>query len=39
MTARFDTVVIGGGLLGCATAWMIARDGGNVLLLERDQVN
>ena len=32
-------VVIGGGLLGCATAWMIARDGGQVLLVERDQIN
>ena len=36
---RFDALVIGGGLLGCATAWMIARDGGSVLLAERDQVN
>lgn len=34
-----DTVVIGGGLLGTATAWMIARDGGRVLLVERDQIN
>ncbi|MBK0417496.1 FAD-binding oxidoreductase [Leucobacter sp. CSA1] len=39
MTERFDALVIGGGLLGCATAWMIARDGGSVLLAERDQVN
>lgn len=36
---RFDALVIGGGLLGCATAWAIARDGGSVLLAERDQVN
>ena len=34
-----DTVVIGGGLLGIATAWMIARDGGRILLVERDQIN
>lgn len=39
MSDRFDALVIGGGLLGCATAWMIARDGGSVLLAERDQVN
>ena len=39
MGARYDAVVIGGGLLGCATAWMIARDGGRVLLVERDQIN
>lgn len=36
---RFDTVVIGGGLLGCATAWMLAREGASVLLAERDQIN
>jgi len=35
----FDTIVIGGGLLGCATTWMIAREGGRVLLVERDQIN
>lgn len=39
MTDRYDALVIGGGLLGCATAWMIARGGGSVLLTERDQVN
>ena len=39
MGARYDAVVIGGGLLGCATAWMITRDGGRVLLVERDQIN
>ena len=39
MNARVDALVIGGGLLGCATAWMIARDGGSVLLTERDQIN
>ncbi|WP_394199635.1 NAD(P)/FAD-dependent oxidoreductase [Litoreibacter albidus] len=39
MTRGYDTIVIGGGLLGCATAWMIARDGGQVLLVERDQIN
>lgn len=39
MARSFDTIVIGGGLLGCATAWMIAREGGRVLLVERDQIN
>lgn len=39
MARNFDTIVIGGGLLGCATAWMIAREGGRVLLVERDQIN
>jgi len=39
MGDRYDAIVIGGGLLGCATAWMIARDGGRVLLVERDQIN
>jgi sarcosine oxidase subunit beta len=39
MTTRCDVVVIGGGLLGCTIAWMTARDGANVVLLERDQLN
>ncbi len=39
MGTHFDAIVLGGGLLGCATAWMIARDGGQVLLVERDQIN
>ncbi|UOQ61785.1 FAD-binding oxidoreductase [Leucobacter rhizosphaerae] len=39
MSSRVDALVIGGGLLGCATAWMIARDGGTVMLAERDQIN
>jgi glycine/D-amino acid oxidase-like deaminating enzyme len=40
MTGRhYDAVVIGGGLLGCTAAWMIGRDGGRVLLAERDQIN
>lgn len=36
---RVDALVVGGGLLGCATAWMLAREGASVLLAERDQVN
>src|SRR5690606_36167878 len=39
MTERYDALVIGGGLLGCATSWTIAREGGSVLLAERDQIN
>ncbi|TFI42486.1 FAD-binding oxidoreductase [Rhodococcus sp. 1R11] len=39
MREQFDAVVIGGGLLGCAVAWMLARDGADVLLVERDQIN
>ncbi|HEX5594479.1 MAG TPA: FAD-dependent oxidoreductase [Micromonosporaceae bacterium] len=37
--AHYDTAVIGGGLLGCATAWYLARAGTRVLLLEKDQIN
>ncbi|MEH1100803.1 NAD(P)/FAD-dependent oxidoreductase [Micromonospora sp. CPCC 205561] len=36
---RYDTAVVGGGLLGCATAWHLARAGNRVLLVEKDQVN
>lgn len=39
MTERYDVVVVGGGLLGCLTAWMAARDGAHVLLVDKDQVN
>ncbi|MEV8253384.1 FAD-dependent oxidoreductase [Rhodoglobus sp. NPDC076762] len=39
MSTVFDSVVIGGGLLGSALAWMLAKDGASVVLLERDQLN
>ena len=35
MTERFDTIVIGLGALGSATAWDLARRGRSVLGLER----
>ncbi|MGW7434086.1 FAD-dependent oxidoreductase [Streptomyces sp. NPDC054861] len=35
MTERTDVVVVGGGLMGAATAWAAARRGLSVLLLER----
>ena len=31
---RWDTVIVGGGIYGAATAWHLARAGGEVLLLE-----
>ncbi|MGW1136466.1 NAD(P)/FAD-dependent oxidoreductase [Streptomyces zhihengii] len=39
MSERYDLVVVGGGLLGCLTAWTAARDGARVLLADKDQVN
>ncbi len=39
MTELNDVVVVGGGLLGCTLAWMLARDGVRVVLLEQDQLN
>lgn len=34
-----DVAVIGGGLLGCALAWTLSRDGVQVDLFEQDQLN
>ena len=34
MTGKRDVVVIGGGLIGCATAWRLARSGAAVTLIE-----
>lgn len=35
---RADVVVIGGGIVGCATAFYLARSGASVILLERGRV-
>jgi len=38
MSARADVLVVGGGVVGCAAAWFLAREGASVRLLERDDV-
>src|SRR4051812_829963 len=35
MSQRVDHVVVGGGVVGAATAWQLARRGAEVVLLER----
>ncbi|GAA2004074.1 FAD-dependent oxidoreductase [Brevibacterium samyangense] len=35
MTEHFETIVVGGGLMGSATAWQLAKRGREVMLLER----
>lgn len=39
MTQRCDVVIVGGGLLGTALAWLLSRNGVDVILFERDQIN
>lgn len=36
---RFNVVVLGGGLVGCAAAYYLAKGGARVLLLERSDLN
>jgi sarcosine oxidase subunit beta len=38
MTQMADVVVIGGGIIGCACAYYLARDGLRVVLVERDEI-
>jgi sarcosine oxidase len=38
MEARWDAVVVGGGAMGTATAWALARRGRHTLLLERFRI-
>lgn len=35
---RFDAIVVGGGISGCATAWNLARRGARVALLEQGEI-
>jgi len=37
-TTFFDVIVVGGGAIGCMTAWRIAQTGQSVLLLEKGQL-
>jgi glycine/D-amino acid oxidase-like deaminating enzyme len=36
---RYDVVVLGGGLVGCAAAYYLARSGARVLLVEQADLN
>ena len=38
MTASFDVIVVGGGVLGCSAAYYLSREGASVALFERDSV-
>lgn len=38
MTRHCDVLVAGGGVVGCAVAWSLAREGVSVALLERDDL-
>src|SRR4051812_26142630 len=35
---HYDAVIIGGGVIGCSTAYQLAKKGAHVLLLERDRI-
>jgi glycine/D-amino acid oxidase-like deaminating enzyme len=39
VTSHFDILIVGGGLVGCASAWHLARLGLKVLLVERGYLN
>ena len=38
MSGRSDVVIVGGGVIGCASAWFLAREGVSVTLVEREDV-
>lgn len=38
MSPHADVAIVGGGVIGCACAWFLAREGLSVTLLERDDV-
>ena len=38
MTNKFDVIIIGGGIMGCATALQLARRGLQVVLLDKDVI-
>jgi glycine oxidase len=38
MAETYDAIVIGGGIIGCATAWRLAQTGRRVALLERGHI-
>ncbi|WLR51419.1 glycine oxidase ThiO [Bacillus tianshenii] len=38
MLKKFDVIIVGGGVIGCVTAFYLAKEGHKVLLLEKDQV-
>jgi glycine oxidase len=38
MAKAHDIVIVGGGVIGCAIAYRLAKEGADVLVLERDQV-
>ena len=37
--ADYDVAIVGGGLIGCASAYYLAKAGATVILLERGQIN
>lgn len=39
LSGQADVAIIGGGVLGCALAYLLAVEGARVILLEQDQVN
>ena len=38
MVDQYDVVIVGGGVIGCASAYYLAKDGVKVLVIERDGI-